>query len=397
MRGFGPVEAHKNFKMGTEIDIAGIFIYDGMKELERIVVFKYESEIFSFLYHIAVGIERLQKVLLVMLEEITDDKIKDFEDSLHTHNHQQLHDRIKNQYKLNLSPREFSFLHLLCDFYIHCRYNRYQLSGDYGADKNSICNFIMSHFDSDKIERHFITNDIMNTPQIKEFFGRIIGSIARKYYIAIRDQAHKLNLYTYELRSGSPAEKIFLSGYRKDSLHQQNVDEQVALKELIIYLMNTNDQDAFMRFVKGVEPLNFDIALVNDYIEEICKWHIPQQLIDEVSEMYYDLPSIKERLELIGCVGNTQIHFDYGEIMECYNMMKSLVSGELNLLELAQTFPDKVNILDDDEVRELLKEIPRWCTDLLSKEEVESNEKERFIKAIAELLVGFKEYCAIQD
>lgn len=47
MYGFSPVEAYKNFKMGTEIDVAGIFIYDGMKELERIVSFAYESEAFS--------------------------------------------------------------------------------------------------------------------------------------------------------------------------------------------------------------------------------------------------------------------------------------------------------------------------------------------------------------
>ena len=66
---------HKNFKMSTEIDIAGTFIYNGMKELEQMEMFKNESDIFSFLYHISVGIERIQKVLLVMLEEIDDTKV----------------------------------------------------------------------------------------------------------------------------------------------------------------------------------------------------------------------------------------------------------------------------------------------------------------------------------
>ncbi len=256
MNGFGTVEAYRNFKMGTEIDIAGIFLYDGIKDLERIVVFAYESEAFSFLYHIAVGIERLQKVLLVMLEEITEENVRNFEDSLHTHNHQQLHDRIKTKCDIKLSPREYGFLHVLSTFYIHCRYNRYLLRGDYGADKNLLCKFIDAHFSSDDIERHFLTNDIMNTPQLKEFFGRIIGSIARKYYSAIKEQAYKQNLYTYELRSDSPAEKIFLTDFRKDSLHEQNFNEQVSLKELLIYLINTQDRNAFMRFIKEIEPWN---------------------------------------------------------------------------------------------------------------------------------------------
>lgn len=391
------VEAHKNFKMGTEIDIAGIFIYDGMKELERIKSITYESEAFSFLYHIAVGIERLQKVLLVMLEEITEDNIKAFEKSLHTHSHQQLHDRIKNEFDIRLSPREYSFLHLLSDFYNHCRYDRYLLSGDYGADKDLLCKYIKACFNPDNIERQFLSNDIVITPQLKKFFGRIIGSIARRYYDAIREQAYKLNLYTYELRYDSPAQKIFLSNFKKDSLHEQNVNEQVALKEFIIYLINTQDRNAFMRFIKEVEPLNFDIALVDEYIEELCNRNIPQHLVDEVECMYMDIPSIKDRLDLINCVGNTRISFDYGEIKECYNMMQSLVTGECDCTEFAKTFPDKLTILDDDDVRDILKEIPVWCANLLNKKKFESSEKERFIKSVSKLLEEFKDFCAIHD
>jgi len=397
MYNYSPVEAHKNFKMGTEIDIAGIFIFDGMKELERIVGFAYESEVFSFLYHIAVGIERLQKVLLVVLEKITEENIREFEDSLHTHNHQQLYNRIKNKCDLKLSPREFSFLHILSSFYIHCRYDRYLLSGDYGAEKDLLCKFIEAHFNSDNIERHFFTNVIMNTPQLKEFFGRIIGAIARKYYSAIKEEAYKQNLYTYELRSDSPARKVFLADFKKDSLQVQNVNEQVSLKEIIIYLINTKDRNAFMRFIKEIEPLDFDIALMNEYIEELCKGHIPQELVDEVEFLYGELPSAKDRLAMIGLVGNTNVLFDYTEIMECYNLMKSLVTGECDCSEFAKIFPYKLYILDDEDIHEILKEIPEWCTNLLSQEILASSEKELFIKSVAELLESFKDFCAIED
>lgn len=61
---------YKNFYMVTELDVSGTFIYEGIKQLNRTEVFSIESEIFYFLYNISVGIERLQNVLLVLLEKI---------------------------------------------------------------------------------------------------------------------------------------------------------------------------------------------------------------------------------------------------------------------------------------------------------------------------------------
>ncbi len=186
-----PIASYKNFKMGTEIDIAGTFIYNGMKELERIIVFSNESEVFSFLYHIAVGIERLQKVLIVMLEEISPDQIKDFEESLYTHNHQQLHERIKEKSNIKLNSRSISFLYLLSDFYKNCRYDRFHLEGKYSAEKIALCKYIERYFESADYDKHFITSDIVNTEKVKELFGRIIGSIAKRYYSEICEQSYK--------------------------------------------------------------------------------------------------------------------------------------------------------------------------------------------------------------
>ena len=108
-----PILSYKNFKMGTEIDIAGVFIYNGMKELEQLDSFYNESEIFSFLYNISVGIERLQKVLIVLLEEINEDNIIEFEKSLITHSHQELQDRIKRKCSITLASRQNKFLQVL--------------------------------------------------------------------------------------------------------------------------------------------------------------------------------------------------------------------------------------------------------------------------------------------
>lgn len=74
--------------MGREIDIAGTFIYNGMKSFDAMDGFSQECDVFQVLYSIAVGVERIQKVLLVLLENFPDDisekYIIDFEKSLIT-------------------------------------------------------------------------------------------------------------------------------------------------------------------------------------------------------------------------------------------------------------------------------------------------------------------------
>lgn len=68
--------------MVTEIDIAGTFIYRGIREFNNLDSFYNAGEIFHVLYPLSVGIERLQKVLLVLLEEIRPEQAHEFEKDL---------------------------------------------------------------------------------------------------------------------------------------------------------------------------------------------------------------------------------------------------------------------------------------------------------------------------
>jgi hypothetical protein len=53
---------YKNFNMVYELEISGEFIYDGIQALNTMDSSSNSAELFSFLYHISVGIERLQKI-----------------------------------------------------------------------------------------------------------------------------------------------------------------------------------------------------------------------------------------------------------------------------------------------------------------------------------------------
>ncbi|WP_052090955.1 hypothetical protein [Desulfosporosinus sp. HMP52] len=298
----------KNFAMGTEIDIAGTFIHQGIKEFNRLRSFHYESEIFHVLYPISVGIERLQKALIVLLEDISLDQIESFEKSLITHSHQELHARILKWCDIKFNSHQYRFLQVITNFYNSCRYDRFNISNDYAKERDLLTDFISTSLEIDiNISNLFPTN---NNDRIKDFFGRVIGSISRKYYEQIKEQAFKQNIYTYELRSGSPAEKIFLPQFTRDSLQEQYVNEQISFKEFIVFLMNAKTTSAYYEFIKSIEPLNIEIAFVQDYLACICEGEVPQSLINEVEALYeHEIEDIKERINVMNVIGDEGIIF----------------------------------------------------------------------------------------
>ena len=94
---------YKNFNMVTELDIAGEFIYDGVHMLNQMEVINQDSMLFSFLYHVSVVIERLQKIVLVLWEKVELDTHEEFEKSLITHSHIALNERICRNANLKMN------------------------------------------------------------------------------------------------------------------------------------------------------------------------------------------------------------------------------------------------------------------------------------------------------
>jgi len=118
----------KNFRLGTELQVSGTFIYNGLYVFDQMEHFYFEEQCFDFLYNIAVGFERLMKVAVILLEHKPGILQEDFEKTLITHNHLELIKRIKAKESINLGKQHTLFLQLLSDFYKSMRYNRYNLS-----------------------------------------------------------------------------------------------------------------------------------------------------------------------------------------------------------------------------------------------------------------------------
>jgi len=80
-----------------------------------------------------------------MIEDINEGNMLAFEESLITHSHQELHDRIKQKCSISFNSRENGFLQVLSEFYKKCRYDRFNISGRYGAEKTILGNYIKNN------------------------------------------------------------------------------------------------------------------------------------------------------------------------------------------------------------------------------------------------------------
>lgn len=124
--------------------------------------------------------------------------------------------------------------------------------------------------------------------------------MAQGLYSIIREQAGKIGLYTYEIAADSKSMKVFLSSFDKNSLQEQIIDEHIAFKEFLIFLLNTTKTSGLYEFMKEIKPLNLDIAMVQEHLSEFVHGEFPQQLIDEIEFAYSEEDiDIKERLAII--------------------------------------------------------------------------------------------------
>jgi len=140
------IEYWKNFSLGTELEISGNFIYNGLKTINTIDTFHNAEDLFEFLYNISVGVERLEKITIILIEHNEIVNQEEFEESLKNHNHQELLGRIIKKHTMNFGKIHSKFIHLLSEFYKNHRYDRYILNDNlsYSKERKTLIDFIQS-------------------------------------------------------------------------------------------------------------------------------------------------------------------------------------------------------------------------------------------------------------
>src|SRR5215469_14223822 len=93
----------KNFGLGEELSVCGTFIYNGLRRFHELHTLDNADDLFEVFYNLSIGIERLMKIAIVLLEHRDDGDQAAFEESLITHNHQTLLVRIQKHTDFKLS------------------------------------------------------------------------------------------------------------------------------------------------------------------------------------------------------------------------------------------------------------------------------------------------------
>ena len=347
--------------MVIELDIAGEFIYNGIQEINRLNLFANDGPTFSALYNVSVGIERLQKIVYVLFGLDETSSYEDFEKSLITHNHTKLRDLInqlitdetyKNQTKF--SDRENEFFEVLQTFYNSIRYTRYNINKKQYCEVTLLKNYLKKYVNVES--EYFIDSGILVSSEIKKFLGRVIGNISKKYYNLVKFGSEKNHTFTYELRYDSKAGKVFLGTYRKNSLIDEQLNERISFKELMIYFRKTKDIHPFFKYIDTIEPLKFDPEMVVEYLQNISIGIIPQTLVDEVKTLYDENNYSIDRLKSVDLFADTGVWYEYPDIEQTSKILNNIVKSKEFTNQDIRNLEDYKQYIRDDEIVEIIDE-----------------------------------------
>ena len=70
----------------------------------------------------------------------------------------------------------------------------------------------------------------------------------------------------------------------------------------------------FIEHMDQIESLPFDVALIQEYVADLCNKTVSVDLIDEVDYMYEEFVENKnEREEMVSLIGDKGVMFDWEE------------------------------------------------------------------------------------
>ena len=295
----------KNFRLGTELDIAGRFIYNGLRQLREMENLAVEEEVFEFLYSLSVGIERLLKVAVVLIEHDPSADQEEFEKSLITHDHLGLLYRVRKSGRtVNLAGPHSELLQLLAGFYKTYRYGRFsQASAEIHAqEKGPLHKYVERHLKIVIQEDPLFSRD-EKMPRLRKFIGSKVGKIAEVLYELICEEAGRLGTYTHELRSNSKAEKIF--GRKQFDFST----EDAIWREVLVFIANSQTTTGHIGYVKRMKPLDLDPGLIVDYLQCFSSEPKKLEVMDEIEALYGELEKPGDREKAIHVIGDPAVHF----------------------------------------------------------------------------------------
>jgi len=303
-----PEEWWKNFALGLELDASGTFVYNGIRLLHEAANLHHAADVFEILYNISVGIERLLKVAIVLVEHDPEADILSLEKSLVTHSSIALADRLAARRSLRLASIHREFLSLLSQFYSVHRYHRFSFSSirDIDEERRLFVAFVCKHLQIAHPKRDDLI-PFQNTDVIRKFVGKVVRGICVQAFRVVRERAAEMHIYTYELRIDSKAMRVF-HGQRLDL-----IDEDLKRRELLLFLMNPSSGGPHIELLRSFSPLALDDGLAPAYVRALLNERDVHSVGDEVDELYSEVDKPAERHEFLRIMDDEFLLYDDDE------------------------------------------------------------------------------------
>ena len=293
------VEWWKNFDLNAEVHIAGSFLYDGLQAVGHCRRPDVDDELFSILYHLSVGFERLLKVAIVLAEHRQETDQKAFEEELSTHDTQALLQRIEKSHPFPVTRAQRALMKCLSEFYLLFRYDHFHLETIRDRDRlhESFAAFLKS---DSGIKLGKPTDPIppANLELIRRRVGKVVRALAASLYAVVTELARKHGIFTYELRSESKASMVY-----QGEAHTLEMEE-IALKELLLFLLKRSGQTKLTIVTDNLEPLDFDPPEAVESADAFLKPDGREMLVEMVKALREERHDLKERDELLELLGS---------------------------------------------------------------------------------------------
>ena len=256
--------------LGQELEIAGSLIWEAMTKLNNIRFVhndilnssEYLPELsFMCLYDASQGIERLQKIIILLycrLNGVLESNEEKLSKLLYSHNHQGLNEFIGNNLDVKFGKEENIFIETLETFYNNYRY---ALLSCFSRNENSMFYNQLNIYGEKYTEKNGDYDKF-----VKDIIGNCIGKLAQQYYAIICDISRKLNIYTYEIQVDSCANVVFCT---EKNLYKQLCKIYEAKREILYWV--TKNSRKFLKYkgIKKIKSLQFDKCNVSTYLSEI--------------------------------------------------------------------------------------------------------------------------------
>lgn len=294
----------KNFALGIELDVAGTYIYNGAKSLDELQNLGQPVDVFEILYAFSIGLERLMKVAIVLLEHDSTTDMEALESSLISHNTMELFNRVGSHAGIEISSVQKEFLSLLSKFYKTHRYGRFSVSSvpNIKAEREMFLEFLAKHLSIEIPDNEFFP--VYNSDRIRKFVGKVVKGVSDKLFSVIGKAAHSLSIYTDELRGDSKAIRVFY-GHRLDF-----IEERIKRKELLLFLMHPDTGGDHVDLIRSFERLDLDPECAPSYAKALLYDHALPLVEGEIDELYEEVTDVTERIAFVDILDNE--HLSYG-------------------------------------------------------------------------------------